>query len=313
MAFDFILTFTGLCAFVPNTSGKQMRTLLLDRRHSHGTDGHEDHFPAIVFDIDSLPEKQLANDRQPDLRFTEGATPRGVCFLNREDLVVTPQSGDLKYVMQEVQGCAPGDEADLSWVAAMPRIGESSSHVDRSCLAGDKVHKMIGARLALTSGTVMTSSIATQPGGLQLLWKFRRSLPPFPILPLPLRRQALAEQVRWTLHIGADKVTEVTLSSKKFKPPGGDGPVLRLHPHKGSVVNADIRVLPLPDILRLREENPPPREKESHFEHFYLVSANHLTTRLRPIPFPTDPCQQPGISASNPKCPPAMFAEHPEA
>jgi len=34
--FDFILTFTGLCASVPNTPKKRMRVLLLDGQHSHG-------------------------------------------------------------------------------------------------------------------------------------------------------------------------------------------------------------------------------------------------------------------------------------
>ena len=308
-SFTLKMTFTGLCAFVPHTSGKRMRVLLVDGQQSVGTHEHEDHFAALVFDMDNYTPVSGPN-RPLDMQFKEDNKERGLCIVEREELVVSPQSGEpLMFNNEDLEECPQANRDHFSWVAPIPQIVESSKSVDSSCFVpiGGKIHKMLAGRLALTHGKLITSALAEHAENDPLLWNFFPNLPLVSILPLSPRRQALAEEVEWTLPVDA---TEIRLASFKFG--GSEGPVLRLQPTRG-VVQAAFRNLPLPDIVKARKPSHP-REKEPHFEHYYAVSKSNPGIFSRRIPFLDTSCNSRGpITASNPKCPPARFDKNPDA
>jgi hypothetical protein len=315
MDFTLKMTFTGLCAFVPNTSGQQMRVLLIDGQDPRDTHGGEAHFPALVFDKASWVDDGKPN-RKPEIRFFEGDDERGVILLDEEDLVVSQGGDPLSFENEDLEECPQGTRDHFSWVARIPRIAEASKKVHPDCLvpAGGsvRVHKHLIGRLALERGHLITSGLTEAEKDVPLRWKFRPDLPLISAIFQLRRQQALAEEVEWTLDIKDE--TEIALSSKRFNKVATELPPLRLAPMEGKV-KVDIRNLPLPDVLRARPEDiPNQREKESHFEHYYRISNEDPGDLFRRIPFVDESCNSGGpITASNPKCPPSQFDPDPNA
>src|SRR4051794_15532287 len=177
MGFKFLLRFTGLCAFVPHTSGSRARVLLLNgtdgNGHGHMGMAPEVHRPVVIFDKNDLA---ASNARQLDLSFPFELKERGLCFLEGQDMEIQSTSTD-PFVLQGTTApagavCPVGpDRTRLSWVAPIEHIRRGAGQVAASCLGGNGVPPAVSARARLTQGTLRTQSLSQFPGGI-IRWKF---------------------------------------------------------------------------------------------------------------------------------------------
>jgi len=310
MGFKFLLRFTGLCAFVPHTSGSHARVLLLNGTDGNGMDmpgmAPEVHRPVVIFDqADLVP----ASARKPDLSFPFELKERGLCLLEGQDMEIQSTSSD-PFVLEGTTAhagavCPNGsDRTRLSWVAPIEHIRAGAGKVAASCL-GKSVPSAISARIRLTHGTLRTQSLSQFTGGV-IRWKF-----------LPLsgggtgHEQALAEIVELEMNIPGD---HVILSTTPFRKDAAHRPPLSLAPAAGGsgVVIATVKSIPIEDALGIRPVEPvvigQSRARDIHFEHFFRISAADPGPGHGYVPNPVDVCHsvEPPLLHS-PQCPPSFF------
>jgi hypothetical protein len=333
VAFKFLLRFTGLCAFVPHTSGQHMRVLLLGGHDSNGSVGNgsphngngmqmpmpmpmpmEVHRPAIVFDKANLAPESA---RKPDLTFIDSHTvDSAVCLLEGQDVEILSNSASpFQLVGNGISAgmCPNGNDRNrLSWVAPMERIRPGTGQVDASCFSATGAPASISARVRLTQGTLRTSDISNKNGSV-VRWRF-----------LPLaggatgHEQALAEVVELELDIPGD---QVVLSTTPFRPGSASKPPITLVPVTAPdgtrQVVATIKCIPIEDLLGIRPVEPimigESRARDLHFENYFRISAADPGVGHGLVPSPVDTCPshnhgaaQPPILHS-PQCPPSFF------
>jgi hypothetical protein len=315
MAFDLVVRFTGLCAFVPNNVERAMRVLLVDAPGMEAMPdmnmpAMEAHIPALVFDTRDVAP---GNVRQPDDGFFDGK-PKGICWLKGQDLEITPMRPDALEVMNgQVANCPLGARPhSLSWIAQMADHGLGT--IDGSCLAPGNVHPKVAARIRLTEGRLVTRDIAQAPERGWVQWKFG----PANGQPDGAER-AIAEVIELTLPIADDSVTINATSFRNGREPL---PPLVLAPQNGNGrVLVTIEDMPFRDIKRLRSPEEEAvllqqaRNRDRHFEHFSRLSQNDPGEGKGPIPTAVAVCERlfdPPI-LGNPQCPPAGFQADPNA
>jgi len=313
MGFKFLLRFTGLCAFVPHTTGRRARVLLLSGAdcggHDHMGGASEVHRPVVIFDKKNLA---ASSARQPDLSFPFELKERGLCLLEGQDMEIQSTSTD-PFVLEGTTAhagavCPTGsDRTRLSWVAPIEHIRRGAGKVAADCLGSHGVPSEISARVRLTHGTLRTQSLSQFTGGV-IRWKF-----------LPIRggatghEQALAEVVELEMNIPGD---HVILSTTPFRQDAAHKPPLRLVPAAGGsgVVIATIKSIPLEDALGIRPVEPvvigQSRARDTHFEHFFRISAADPGPGHGLVPNAVDICAALGAEPPilrSPQCPPSWF------
>ncbi len=308
MPFNLVVRFTGLCAFVPNTSGKAMRVVLVDAPGMPmgggmpGMEMDEAHVPALIFDTRDLAPN---NARQPDDQFNDG-NPMGICRLNDQDLQISPmEESALALTNGNVAGCPTLIRPhSLSWMAQLDELVPGLGTIDESCLAGAGVHPAVTARIRLTEGTLVTGDIAGTSALGWVQWKFGTLNGP-----LGTFQRAIAEVIELSLPIlGAS----VTLSATRFR--GGPAvPPLVLTPQNGNPqVTVWIKNMPLPDIKGTRTAEEVvllrTRNRDIHFEHYSRLSAHDPGVGFGPIPTAVQACNHTSDPIlGNPQCPTAAF------
>src|SRR5262245_10773402 len=239
MSFTFRLQFTGLCAFVPNTSGKSMRVLLVDTTAKPGHNRFlEVHHAVLEFNTLDLAAD---NQRRPDLLFSDG-NQKGLCFLKGQELSLSAGKPDpLEIAPGGTESCPdPGNLKSLGWVASLGKIAALQGDVDPACLDSSNVHPVVAARVRLAAGRIATTSFAKRRNRPPTIWKFKA---PTATTFGPLQ-QALAEVVELQIEI-ADPT--LTLSVTNFRGLTPAKP-LRLRPASGNELTASIKCMPLDDI-----------------------------------------------------------------
>jgi hypothetical protein len=338
------ITFTGLCGFVPNTSYKKARVLLVDANepsggHVHGSP-HEPHVPVLVCD----PRRIKSTSRQADLIFrqavgTSGVDEFAVFFLHDQDLSFGNAAATELTIKNDALSDVCPDSASyesIRWLTSLASIspgptGQPGSEVVRKeCLAdpsaGETVYNKVAARISLTAGTLSARSPAragtgdTTGIGNVIKWEFK--VPggsPFST------SRSITETVlaRLELTSGAEPVISTQLLRKtelqRIKDifPGGLGTQkkIELNASAGNEVYIRIENVPYADLLGLREPLAlGERYADWHFDHFYELSK-HLRDRRIPDPLKTAICTNSGglPSLRTPQCPPALYGAHADA
>jgi len=307
----FRLGFTGLCAFVPHSSGARARVLLLggnDCCHGNGQ-GVEKHVPALLFEKRFL----APGSRQPDMTFYYDTVEWGLFLLHDQDLEILSNGGEpfrLESPGIPPNVCPRGTDRDhLSWVAPIETIRPGAGRVAPECLsgAGRHVPSAVAARVQLDQGTLRTALLSNQNSQV-IQWQFVSTDGEFG------HQQALAEIVELTL----DDVPgeQIDFAMKPFR---GFGPSKRvsLAPAAGSrEVTAMIKCIPLADMLGLRPVEPVRlgdcRFRDHHFEHYFRISADDPGIGLGPVPeavaaCPSLPSEAGPPTEHSPLCPPSWF------
>ncbi|HVT61754.1 MAG TPA: hypothetical protein VHR45_25570 [Thermoanaerobaculia bacterium] len=313
MSFKLFLKFTGLCAFVPHTSGKAARVLLVDTSGDPSDhcapELNEPHEPVLVFDRRFVA---AANRRQPDMTFSNG-NPMAICYLHDMDLAIGAAREDALFIENGPIGNCPidNDHRSLAWVAALPEIDQSAGEVHAECLAASDVHPSVAARVRLTEGSLRTTELSGIPQSSWVRWSFQ---PRDGGRTIDLDR-AMAEVVELEVDVPG---SEVRLETARFRGSLAALPPLILAPRNGQVT-AWVKNMPLLDVLGKRSPEAvvvnQRRAQDAHFEHFYTLSPHDPGPGRRATPFPVGTClaAAPPPFVPTPMCPPARFTASPLA
>ncbi len=287
---DFVLNFTGLCAFVRN--GANMRVVLVNARdEKHET--NDSHCAALLTPWDNWARS--ANERKPDFGFDgriSGQYPSKsmVAFIfEGEDLNLGIPGDALKFNDgNPADSCPLSSEEDFGWIARMKDVDSQHDKMKKQAFE-QKDSSLVLARLDLTTGTLRTTAFPINATtGKAVKWKFKEhgggEVGP---------KRALSEEISLVI----PGVSGVQIQSTGF---GGASSKIALKPSAGSI-QAWIINLPILSIVSKLPEEPP--KPDHHFHHFYRMATaggNH-------IPHPKEDCDEFTGAASNPKCPPAYF------
>lgn len=344
---DLYLRFTGLCGFVPrepiHMTPNQARVLLVDTSqppgggHAHGFP-HEQHVPVLVCSRSFLdPQHPHPTDpREPDVLFfnDQGGEMAGF-FLNDQDVSIENTSGDpLKFLNDPSSGSGCHTTANwwnINWMAALAKIsplpsppppGQNGSEVVGEDCFDTPPRREVAARVAVTQGTVRNDGL-TRGINRFVKWEFKTGGGSSP----HGGNQVLAEVVQVQVPIATSpgqvdivtsllRQTELPAISRIYPSGFGQRKVIRLTP-QGNMAVAVIQNVPYPNLFHLRAPLAGDPEIDSHFEHFYDLSATPQVKRVpHPIRLPQDPipCRASGPpTVRTPQCPPALFGPHPKA
>lgn len=344
MSFTFRVVFGGLCGFVPNTNGHQMRVLVVnatERLASNGETVLPTHVPLFLFDSANrraqIGRRPLEGENLLNAVAIQEEAFRTGRFcghpLEREELNIRNEDGGafgLPFQSRRSRrGLEPAvtAEGDLFWVAQMDHAFPGAGRIDAECLREDPP-AIVAARLRLTEGVVSTASLARASRGRKAkkapapsLYAFREFATPSRAGRAPAPSEAghrvarrasspvgarpLATGVQLEIDVPGDVVT---VWSSRFGQPREGRWAVSLGPARGArVVEAYVHNV---------SERPLDRAPEvgTDFEFFYDLCATPWDlTRPRPVPHPvntpTPAPHRPGTSS----CSPAMFLAHPEA
>lgn len=330
------VSFTGICGFVPKKpqyqSQNQVRVLMVDGGpvpQGGAKGGHEVHVPVLVCDTQYV--QQTGNDsngvpwRKGDLLLGS----ESIFFLAEQDLSIVGTGADgLSFVHGSGgSGCHSTPDRDhCDWLAKISALSGASGKVRAGCLATTgSVDSDVGARCALTEGSLSTQALAQDVGSNRVVeWEFKTMDPQNP-QPLPNQTQALSEVMLYEVSYSGSSVdlrTELmpgriansTALQRAFAPPLRVRHI-RLHEDSSQQVTAKILNVPLPDLLDLRPPAPTGwRGVDHHFDLFYrplVVAAN----RVPRVPWPlAQRCPGAGPpGAGNPQCPGTEYDNDPGA
>jgi hypothetical protein len=318
MAFQLFVRFTGLCAFVPNTSGKQMRVVLVDAGEKAmkamgnmamlGMGGQpgmamellEPHQAALVFDdgdrVSGDGETFKQNGKTMRLRRLDGL-----------DVSIAPSHpAALNLVNTPVNGCPDQATAkSLKYLAQIDKILPAAGGIDPACLADPKksqVSSKVAARIRLTDGTLQTKHLSSLPSFNLIRWTFDGGK----------SQQVLAEVIELALPIAGD---EVTFQLSSFRNPGTIETVVLRPQTPGASVVVRIENMPLKDIQGTRKkplvvELGKHNSRDLHFPIMYTLTKNGANGS-RPVPLAFSLPHPP--NAGNPQCPGTAFPADPSA
>jgi hypothetical protein len=299
MAFQLQVRFTGLCAIIPESDIYQPRNeatvVLVNAKQSF----HGPHRSLLLFDPESFLDGP--NRRQAPSFFQYEGVLQQACSLDGEALTVLGRDKDggpiqldrnsLRFTTglrpNPPQPCPENtDLRDFTWVCKNPGA------IDTNILSSMDYGDLIAARIRLTAGTFSTDKFRTSSQG-RIRWWFDAPEP-----------TAIAEEVVWEVDF-PDSVEGITIISAPFQ-----GYLqqrsLFLKP-KAGFIKISIVNMPLADVLAL---DPARRfDPDHHFEEFYRLCIWTPSTAV-PVPDLTSFCGIPS-AASNPKCPPTLFASTP--
>lgn len=289
---EFIVSFTGLCCFVPDhditddshRESNKMMVLLVETKndppgHSgHGGHSHIKHLPLLVCPHDSV-------DREGDSRTEDDREGKwAIFFLDDQEIWLEEAADNPKlkviYDANSGEGCPTEENASsFAWVAPMAEMSPGSQFIKSHCL-----HKVDGdhpldlsvtTRMRLTKGEVGSKSFAAVCDG-DIKWKFRG------------HRQVLSDSVYYKVEFSAEKLVLNTMLIRDSENqqvmkafPGGRFSVrqIRLHQNPQSVVEAAIRNMPRTYVPTTDPLNEP---GDSHFAHFYKFSSQGNPTVVIP-------------------------------
>jgi hypothetical protein len=319
MAFQLFVRFTGLCGFVPNTSGKRMRVVLVDAgeaamkamgnmempampgMEAMPMEAMEAHQAALVFDdgdrVSGDGETFKQNGKTMRLRKLDGL-----------DVSIAPSSEDaLTLVSPEVNGCPNKTTAtSLAYLAQIDKILPAAGGIHPDCLAKPpKVSPKVAARIWLTDGTLRTLHLSSLANFDPIRWSFDEGG----------HEQVLAEVIELETKIEGDKVT---FHLNSFRNPGAAIAPIVLRPQTpGKSVEVRIENMPLQDIQGTREvplvvQIGKPRSRDRHFPIMYTLTQNGANGS-RPVPLAVDQCSGVDLepphppTAGSPQCPGTAF------
>lgn len=314
--FQFLLRFSGLCAFVRNTNGKRATVLLVDTNaapsgngqngNGHNGNGHlvsggnghlihEPHAPVFGFDLRDMAASNL---RAPDETFSNGQ-PLGLCSLVRQDLIFPAQEMNKLTIRSgriEERPDQPGvDLESCNWLAGIDQVQDGLgltkdlSEIDPACFADQNVHPAVAARIRLTQGLLRTHQLSTTEAG----WVRCNFTTPNGARG-PFNRP-IAVSMEWVFDVMED---ELLIEFKDFDDPLHSEPLV-LAPRSGEKrVVAWIKNAPVEDIRRQRDAEcfitGITRPRDNHFDHYYRLSKSSLDSGHGPVPFPSSVHPFPG-------------------
>lgn len=214
------------------------------------------------------------------------------CRLSGEELTLVGRTlaGDevpldkwgLAFAHEVIADCPTNnDQESFRWVADMADLGAGKVRGKALTTLGS----LVGMRLKLTQGTLKTGGFRAVDVGL-VRWSFDGGK----------TSAALAEEVTWEYRFAEANVEEVVLKSSAAHS-------LVLRPYDGTV---EVWILNMPLGQVLRFEPAKPFDANHHFAEFFRLADGNPNPVI-PIPDTTRFCGPP-LAASNPKCPPALFA-----
>lgn len=182
MPFTFRVVFGGLCGFVPNTNGHQMRVLVVNATERVAANGESvlpTHVPLFLFDsanrrsqIGRRPlegDRLLASAEIQEERFRTGRfcghplVREEICFRNEEGGSFGRSFETHRSRRSSETTPATGEEDDLFWVPQMEHAFPGAGRIDPECL-GEAPPASVAARVRLTEGVVSTASLARDRG-----------------------------------------------------------------------------------------------------------------------------------------------------
>jgi len=321
MGFKLFVRFTGLCAFVPNTSGKQMRVVLTDATKAATMGGmpmpigFEPHLPVLVFDQGDLSHES----GRTFMTFIQDNVSKGLCRLDGQDLTIDPSKpAALAISNGAVADCPlPATDLSTSWLANMKKILGGTGAIKDACLAPANVDPSVTARIALTDGSLRTRSFSAMENKQPIRWQFGAYT------------QVLAEVIELELDLPGDTVTFRATSFRDTANPPTPIPPLVLRPKPAgpqgpSSVIVRIENMPLPDIQGTRLVGPDfvvlnqKRARDEHFPLLFSLATNTPANGSGLVPLPVDVCKVhippvPSPTLGSPQCPGGAFNPHPGA
>lgn len=154
MAFPFRMTFTGLCALVPNTNGTEGTVLLVDASNPPGTTNLHVHVPSLRY----RGQKYSLAGTEVFLNLTNPQPPALELFWP----IPPPPSPS------HPQMPAPGEEDSLHWIA---ELADSIAPLKGGCFSNPRP-AFITSRIKLRAGHLSTSYLIedrTDPSNIQVL------------------------------------------------------------------------------------------------------------------------------------------------
>ena len=321
------LYFTGLCAFVPNTAGNQMRVVMVDATSEHhGTPHH----PVLVVRYDRV--KLDAGCRSPSSLFRDrngrGDEMARFDLLDQELWIYRARPRFLSFELGLPEHCpdsAGAPERDcFAWVGAMRRVNGQAGRLIARGLDPTRAPHAVGARFRLTDGTLVNHQFAADDTNRLVRWIFsnddRTSQAGF--------SQAVAEEVRLDYEFQKDYL-EIRAVADIHRERLHELDPICLTPNPKRELNVWVANMPDADIkgrdykdfaeigpliFRAEAEAADAREghrdPDYHFVHFYDLVNGGPRDR---IPRPFDRCEGTGPSAGGPKCPPVRLEAEEDA
>jgi hypothetical protein len=314
---DFLLSFTGLCTFVPRYDitihANHATVLLVDAHSAHGTSHHMPHEPVLICALGLVDP----NGRQPDYTWPSTIKQMALFYLQDQDVSSQPDAEQLTFttgLKQPTDSCPTHDNyQDVLWIAPLEEINRGSGKMKTSCLGGG-TDPSFGARVALSQGTLHSSQIARHGSKKAVIWQFGVT-PNTPDIPL---EQALADLATLETQVSGQANIVTTLIRPATNPivakdfPGGVGTsqTIILKPiTTGAPIEARILNSPLPDIVGTPPAPNTPRDPDYHFGQYYQLSATSGLPLVEPFADPkaVDSCPAADVPSLNTThCPPSL-------
>lgn len=319
------LRFTGLCAFVPNNAGSEMRVVMVDASRPHGPHDKA-HVAVLLVPIGRVDTG--SGFRRPDDTFKD---PDGVTiaifYLSGSDIRI----GGAKPARLKIDhpgsknGCPnpDGSEDDyFSWIGSMRLINVGSGKIHGDCLKNSEVSAAVGGRVFLSEGTLTSFDFARARDGRVVKWGFKPLVGGNPAA----QEQALSEEVQLEVDMSTPYV-DFLFTEKIYGKDPQSGATLRIAADGLTVVW--IVNMPLEDIVHRkyrtallskrellhvsdqmrerfeRDVDPSDRDIDHHFVHYYDLLDGGVSNR---VPHPIGRCPTDDVpSVANPKCPPVQL------
>lgn len=261
MGFNAAIKFTGLCAFVRNTSRERMSVLLVNARLGGlVSDPRHAHTPAIIFDIRDLEDP----DGLPRPAFHVFPGNIGIWELKHDEIVITPRGGTNNFEFPDPSpvGLRPTPRSRhlLGWLPRMGLVSSGAGPIRDDCLQGSSVASTsrVVARVRVSNGkpiiTTHTSSL-----GSYIVWDFQ------------VRRGAAvshAQTLAEVVEIGLRNLEELVFDAAPF---GGrvDRRLRLKHKSGGENLIVGIKNVELEQIIRPRYRAYP--DSFEDFVYFYRL------------------------------------------
>ncbi|HYO14623.1 MAG TPA: hypothetical protein VE685_15615 [Thermoanaerobaculia bacterium] len=289
---EFIMSFTGLCCFVPDhditddshRGNNRMMVLLVETKNDppghggHGGHAHIKHLPLLVCPYESVD--RAGNSRTEDDREGKWA----IFFLDDQEIWLEEATDEPQlqviYYGDSGEECPTLENArSFAWVAPMAEMSPGSQFIKYHCLyevdEAHPLHTSVTTRMKLTKGEVGSKSFAAVCGG-DIKWKFRN------------HRQVLSDSVYYKVEFNAENLVLNTKlirrsENEQVMKAFPDGPFsvrqIRLRQNPQSVVEAAIRNMPRTYVPTT---DPLSEPGDSHFAHFYKFSSQGNPTVVIP-------------------------------
>lgn len=305
MAFNAIIKFTGLCAFVRHTTEPRMRVVMVNARLGGVTsDPKLVHSPVVEFNTDDLEDPGAV----PRPLFEVLGEDKGVWFLNQDDITIDSQGGMNPF---DFPDGTVGEEPSgvngklMAWVPHMEEISRGAGKIKDLCLKAitgpndpdlPKLLKLVAARIKVAAGSLEVSRHTKKSTGSFVKWDFHERSSA-----TAGRRQVLAEEVTLTLK----NLTKLTLRATRF---GGSDPRELIFTKNAGKIEVGMKNIEAEQIANPSSTGLPfPRILED-FVFFYELSND--SSALKKIPHRVD--TENFLALSRPICPGAVYASDPK-